>query len=390
MELIGSSPRGASGLFANAVIGKGNGGNILLNTDRLILLDGATISTSNFSTNPNTPPGQGQAGDIDIKANSLFLDRQSNITAATNSGGGGNMNIHVDKSLFVRRGAQISAETFGIGDGGRINLVTESLEIASGSEIVTDSAGLGQAGNITITSDRINLNRGNIAAISKQTGGGDISLTSQFILLENGSTISTSVLDSTGGGGNIDINTAIFAAIENSDIRADAVSGAGGNIQITTQGLFLSPDSDITASSQFGVDGTVEIIDLNVNRTSGLVQLPETMSDPTRLVASACTANRENVFAVTGKGGLPEDPSQTLRGETYWVDKRSVDRERVENVRDLPAKSNPSFRSQNSIVEAKGWKIDEDGTLLLVAEPVDPILNSSGQQKPQCGGKVNL
>jgi filamentous hemagglutinin family protein len=391
IELIGASERGASGLFASAVFDTGNGGNINLNTSRLTILDGATINTSNFaSNNPNIPPGRGQAGDIDIQANSLFLDRQSNITAATNSGGGGNINIHVEESLFVRHGAQISAETFGIGDGGKINLVAESLEIASGSEIVTDSEGLGQAGNITITSDRINLNRGNIAAISKQTGGGDISLTSEFIVLENGSTISTSVLDSTGGGGDININTDIFVAIENSDIRADAVLGEGGNIQINAQGLFLSPDSDITASSRFGVDGTIEIIDPNVNRTLGLVQLPETMTDPTGLVASACTTNRENVFAVTGKGGLPEDPSQTLRGETYWVDRRSVDRTGVENVQDSPpVESNLSSRSQDSIVEAKGWVINEDGTLVLVAEPVDPILNSSGQQKPQCGGTAS-
>ncbi|MCU0534710.1 MAG: filamentous hemagglutinin N-terminal domain-containing protein [Hydrococcus sp. Prado102] len=392
VELIGTSERqrSASGLFANAVIGTGDGGNIKLNSDRLIILDGATISTSNFSSNPNIPPGQGRAGDIDIKANSLLLDRQSNITAATVSGGGGNINIHVEESLIARNNSQITAETFGIGKGGTIKLDAESLEIASGSEIVTDSEGLGQAGNITITSDRINLNRGNIAAISKQSGGGDISLTSEFILLENGSTISTSVLDSTGGGGNINIDTDIFIAIENSDIRADAVRGPGGNIQINAQGLFLSPDSNITASSQYGVDGTIEIIDPNVNRTVGIVQLPEIMTDLTSLVASACVANRENVFAVTGKGGLPEDPSQTLRGETYWVDRRSVDRTGVENVQDSPVESKPSSRSQDSIVEAKGWVINEDGTLLLVAEPVDPIINPSGQQKPQCGGKASL
>lgn len=390
IELIGASERGASGLFASAVFDTGNGGNINLDTSRLTILDGATINTSNFSTNPNIPPGQGIAGDIDIKANSLLLDRQSRITAATNSGGGGNINIYVDKSLIARNNSQISAETFGIGNGGRINLVAESLEIASGSESVTDSKGLGQAGNIAITADRIHLNRGNIGAISKQTGGGDISLTSEFIVLENGSTISTSVLDSTGGGGNINIDTDIFVAIENSDIRADADRGPGGNIQINAQGLFGSPDSNITASSRFGVDGTIEIIDPNANRTSGLVQLPEIMSDPTPLIASACTANRENVFAVTGKGGLPEDPSQTLRGETYWVDRRSIERERVENVHESPAESKPLSRSQDSIVEAKGWVINEDGTLVLVAEPVDPILNASGQQKPLCGGQASL
>jgi filamentous hemagglutinin family protein len=390
VELIGGSQRSVSGLLANAVLETGDGGDIKLNTDRLIISEGATISASNFSTNPNIPPGQGRAGDIEIQANSLTLDRQSSITAATDSGGGGNIQVYVDESLIARDRSQISAQTFGIGDGGRIDIVADSLSLASGSEIVTDSEGAGQAGDIAISADLINLNRGNIGAISKQTGGGNINLASEFILLENGSTISTSVLDSTGGGGNINIDTDLFVAIENSDVSADAVLGAGGNIQITTQGLFLSPDSEITASSQFGVDGTIEVTDPNANRTSGIVQLPETVTDPTELVASSCTANRENVFAVTGKGGLPEDPSQTLRGETYWVDMRSLDRNRVENVQESPVESVPLSHSENEIVEAKGWMTDADGTLLLVAEPVDPILNPSGQQKTQCGGQANL
>jgi filamentous hemagglutinin family protein len=389
VELIGTTERSVSGLFANAVIETGNGGDIELNSDRLIVLDGATISTSNFSTNPNIPPGQGRAGNIEIKANSFLLDRQSSITAATNFGGGGNIDLDVENSLIARNNSQITAETFGIGDGGRVNIIADSLEIASGSQIVSDSEGAGQAGNIAINAARIALNRGNIGAISKQTGGGDINFTGELVVLENESAISTSVLNSTGGGGNIDIDTSIFVAVENSDVRADAVLGSGGNIQINTEGLFLSPDSDITASSRFGIDGTLEISDPNANKTSAIAQLPENVTAPSELVTTSCTANRENVFAVTGKGGLPEDPSQTLRGETYWMDMRSVSRNRQENEQE-PQPSNSTPGAQNSIVEAKGWKTDAEGRVLLVAEPVDPILNTSGEQNPQCGSHVDL
>lgn len=390
VELIDNRERSVSGLFANAVIETGNGGDIKLNSDRLIILDGATITTGNFSTNPNIPPGQGQAGNIEIKVNSLTLDRQSNITAATYSGGGGNIDLDVEESLIARNNSLITAETFVLGDGGQINIVADSLEIASGSEIVTDSEGAGQAGNIAINADRLNLNRGNIGAISKQTGGGEINLTSELVVLENESSIDTSVLDSTGGGGNIIVDSDIFVAIENSDVRANAVLGSGGNIQIDTEGLFLSPDSEITASSQFGVDGTLEISDPNANITSEVAQLPEKVTAPSELITTSCTANRENVFAVTGKGGLPEDPSQTLRGETYWMDMRTLNRNRPENERERSQRSNSTPRAQSSIVEAKGWKTDAQGRLLLVAEPVDPILNTSGEQSPQCGGQVNL
>jgi filamentous hemagglutinin family protein len=312
VELIGASPRGASGLFANAVFGTGEGGDIKLNSDRLIIQDGATINVGNFSTNPNIPPGQGRAGNIEIKAKVIVLD------------------------------------------------------------------------------SAIPSSQSNITASSRQTGGGDISLVSNFILLRNGSLISTSVQDSTGGGGNITIDTDLFLAIENSDIRADAVLGPGGNIQISTQGLFLSPDSEITASSQFGVDGVVEITNPNVEKTAGVVKLPETVSDRSEQIVAGCPAGKENVFVVTGRGGLPEDPSQNLRGETYWLDWRSPTQTQPEWSPGVSlesasfSQSSTDSSSQSPIVQAQGWVIRADGTVELVAQAPNPTPHSFESKQTQC------
>ena len=66
VELIGGSAEGRSGLFSSAIVGAGNGGNLTVVTDELMVRDGATISVSNFSSrNPNIPPGRGGGWRLD-------------------------------------------------------------------------------------------------------------------------------------------------------------------------------------------------------------------------------------------------------------------------------------------------------------------------------------
>ncbi|NEQ82132.1 MAG: hypothetical protein F6K26_18330, partial [Moorea sp. SIO2I5] len=187
----------------------------------------ATISVSNFQSNDRLDPGLGEAGDIEIVANSIEL---SNSGADTPNGGG------------------ITASNFSAGGG-----------------------------NITISANQIKTDRSTITATSELSGGGDIDITSDLLFLSNQSAISTSVNDSTGGGGDIKINSDFVVVVENSNITANAIFGPGGNILITTQGLFLSPDSQITASSEFGVDGVVNISNPDPTQNLGLVPLPATI-----------------------------------------------------------------------------------------------------------------
>ena len=62
IELIGTAPDGRSGLFASAIIGTGDGGNLTVVTDRFIIQDGATVSVSNFSSLGLSEPGSGSPG----------------------------------------------------------------------------------------------------------------------------------------------------------------------------------------------------------------------------------------------------------------------------------------------------------------------------------------
>ncbi len=172
VELTGLSESTSSGLFSNAIIGSGNGGDINLSSDRLSVADGATISASNFaSNNPDIPPGTGAAGNININVNSLELNSTvaeefSTITAAAFAQAGGDITLNVNSNLSLSNGSQITAETRGDGDGGSINISANQFNINSQGQVSVNSTGLGQAGNIAIASGSLSLNNGKITATS--------------------------------------------------------------------------------------------------------------------------------------------------------------------------------------------------------------------------------
>ena len=186
VELTGAAEGGASGLFGNAIIGTGDGGDLNIAANQLTIRDGATISASNFSSrNPDVPPGQGRSGNIEIEARSLLLDNgfsntQGGITAATNSGGGGNITLNSD-ILTARNGSQVLAETRGSGNGGNIN-----------------------------------------------GGGGEITIESDLALLKDSRIVANAVF---GPGGNIRIATNGLLAL-NSTIEADSELGVDGVVEI--------------------------------------------------------------------------------------------------------------------------------------------------------------
>ena len=385
VELSGSKDLRPSGLFSNAIIGSGDGGDINLTSDRLSITDGATISAGNFSSsNSEIPPGTGAAGSIQIDVNSLELDSTveefSTITASTFARTGGDINLNVNSDFNVNNGSRLTAETKGDGDGGSINIVGDRINLTSQSQVSVNSTGLGQAGDIAIAANSLNLDRSEITATSTQSGGGEINLVTDAIALDGNSLISTSVLDSTGGGGNIFIDNSNFIiGRDNSDIKADAVFGQGGNIQITAQGLFFNADSEITASSEFGVDGIVEINDLEFNKLN-VVQLPQRISTPEAVVTSSCPVPEQNTFSITGLGGMPENPSSYLKGRTLWQDARRLTNNA--NSDSIPSSNDrPKTSINNGVVESQRWIVNQKGNVELVAASVPKI----GHQEIRCG-----
>ncbi|MDZ8052358.1 MAG: filamentous hemagglutinin N-terminal domain-containing protein [Aulosira sp. ZfuVER01] len=122
----------------------GASGDIKLFTDKLIVRDGAGIDVESL--------GPGNAGNLQVVANSILLDNQGSISAATTSGEGGNISLQT-RSLLMRNNSQISATAGGSGNGGNINITGFSpanfVALLEDSKITAD-AFQGMGGNISI------------------------------------------------------------------------------------------------------------------------------------------------------------------------------------------------------------------------------------------------
>lgn len=122
----------------------GASGDIKVFTDKLTIQNGAKINVESLGT--------GNAGNLQVVANSILLDNQGAISAATTSGEGGNISLQTD-SLLLRHNSQISATAAGSGNGGNIDITGFSLAnfvtLLEGSKITADAVE-GRGGNISI------------------------------------------------------------------------------------------------------------------------------------------------------------------------------------------------------------------------------------------------
>lgn len=278
--LLDGSDLISSGLFS-ATYGAQNAGSITINTGKLSIQGGATISASSegilwLFSNQFTP-ATGNGGDLTVNAS------ESVELIGTSANGS------MLSSLF--------AGTQGTGNGGNLTLTTGRLIIKDGAAITVSSEGrkdvnyqggvpnLGLAGELDITARSIMLDEGKLTSNSESGKGGNIGLQAQdLLLMRRNSQISTNA----GGdktGGNITINARngfiVAAPFGNSDITANAFSGSGGKITITAKNIFgfvprtraeverldpkdinpnNLPTSDITAFSQQNptLNGTLE------------------------------------------------------------------------------------------------------------------------------------
>ena len=408
----------------------GNGGTISVTTDILTLLDGGRIASTTI--------GGGDAGNLIVNAREIdirgvVLNRRdrfvpSRLEAQVNprsTGSAGNLTIRADR-LTLRDGGRISAATFSSGNAGMLDIIATEIELSGGQDFfdglpaglvvgVTED-GTGDAGSLRIRADRLTVRDGMEVSVSSQGQGsagdleinaselfidggilnaetargniGDITLNTSDLRLRNRSQVTTNAMGASTGG-NIEIDSDTLTALENSDITANADSSLGGRVNITTQGIFgtqfreeATPGSDITATSALGpqFSGTVNIQTPDVDPSSGLLELPDTPIDATALIGrDPCRHGDGSEFVNIGRGGVPPTPRGEMRGESGWAQLVTLDASVV------PATSNAIPQPQpDRLIEAQGWIIEPDGTVILTANPPTVTPQGNGQFRITC------
>ena len=371
IEIVGFIPGvNDQSVVSAASFGEGNGGSVEVNTARLLLQDGGVIGASAGAS--------GNAGTVTINASEsvTLLDTLSSPGSSTD------ISSNVPRpSVGVQR--LFGLEPIPTADAGKIMINTSKLTISGDpdsqdAQIRVRNLGSGDGGELVIKADTINLNYGASITASTFSGkGGDIELDiTNGLLLRNGSSITaeadTAEAENDGDGGNITINSDLVTLMEGSLINANANQGNGGDISITTKGLFVFPDSAITASSEFGVDGVITINNPDSDPANGLIQLPTELRDRTQQIAEGCHWTDTSSFYITGRGGIPQNPSAMVPGGQILSDVRDISDLSIVRVIPEAEDSKPDTNTKAPIVEANAWIINEEGNLELVA-----VVNSS-------------
>ncbi|WP_442936988.1 two-partner secretion domain-containing protein [Nostoc sp.] len=427
IDLSGFPPTNPTSVTAinTDTLGTGNAGDVFVNGNSLLISDGASLSSVTFGSgssgkvtiqNKNTtvmgenPFGLysnisittfaiGNTKDLILDtANLKILDGGTVGSSAFFIGNGGNVSINATESIAISGSSRNNKssinssslhlnpqlrQVFSLPDiltanAGNVSVITPNLTLTDGGTVSVTSQGSGNGGSLNITANTIRLDRkGSIQAKTESGNGGNIALeVGKLLVLRDNSAIAATA-GGNGNGGNININAPIIVGLENSDIIANAFNGNGGNINITTQGIFglkyrdrLTSESDITASSQFGVSGTVQVNTIGIDPNSGLVELPANVTDPSQQIATGCAGSQGSSFVATGRGGIPENPTEQVTSHVYdglrlrtWADIRDISAYRKAGEVTTQIPSFPEV-----LVQATSWHRNAQGKIELVAD----------------------
>lgn len=245
-----------------------------------------------------------EANDLNISAKDIFITGNGGLiaTKSTQEGRGGNLKIQAENLTVTGQGT-INSRAEDIGDAGNINVSVGNLILSNGAavtaESISNSVDAGNAGDIQLTAvDTILINKATVTTEAAQASGGNIKLTAKDRIQLVDSTLSSSVQgDANTGGGNINLDPE-FIILQNSQILAKAVAGQGGNIDlVASKAVLLDAQSTLDASSQTGISGSVTI-ESPIQVLSGTIApLPSTPVNVATLYASRCVAGEGGHFS---------------------------------------------------------------------------------------------
>jgi filamentous hemagglutinin family protein len=381
-QILTSGTQNASA-FTSGTLSSSRSGNIRVDTPRLTVRDGGIITTDSLGT--------GNGGNITINADRIDV---------IGSGNNGLFVSAIDASVGQVFGNNPNATA----NAGELNINTGRLSIRDGATITVKASGTGRAGNINVVADSIALdNKSRIDGTTASGTGANINLTAGDIRLRRGSQITTDAGKSEGGNININSNLLLALPRENSDITANARSASGGGVNLNVANVFglravgreevrsrlgltdaeftqlqvnptsLLPTSDIAAISQNSgpaFQGTVTFSSSGVNPAQGLVELPQNVVNPAQLIATnPCIEGAENEFTVTGRGGVPPSPKDSLSEDSVpfaWVENFEGRREDEGRRKKEEGRREDEGRRRQEVVAAQGWVMNASGEVMLV------------------------
>ena len=413
--------------LASATNGRGDSGNLTINTERLTVRDGAA------ATSGNSVAGIGSSGNVTVNATQIeFQGLAGLVSGTTGTGDAGDLVVNAD-SIVLRDGSAISADTIGSADAGILSVNTRTLTLDNGSRIgaatsaqgqgstvsifasesidlvgtsvdgtipsglFADSQGSGEAGNLAVTTGQLRVRDGadiTVSSSGEAPRAGNLEITADTLQLENGGKIEAST--NVGDGGNLNLQVADLLLLrQESNISTtagtDEAGGNGGNIDIDTDFIVALPteDSNITANAFEGNGGNVNIAAQSVFG----IEFRETETTLSDITASSefgqqgvVTFEVPDLDPASGLVNLPEstvdvaglvgNPCDRGLGKFVTTGRSGLPIspydpiDSLEILEDIqpPMEWGEEEMAAEPLVEATGWRTNDRGEVELVTE----------------------
>ncbi|MEL7314608.1 MAG: hypothetical protein AAFN08_06615, partial [Cyanobacteria bacterium J06559_3] len=203
----------------------------------------------------------GNAGNLTMAiVRDLTLANGSIVSSATaGAGNAGNLTIQALESVELRgQGpegvpSQILTEVRpnAAGDAGNLTITTDQLLLEDGTRISTSSLGIGEAGFLSVeAAEEVSIaNESFLAAITAGGGPvGGLSLTTpELTVRDNGQLLVSSEGDFPAGTLTVNADQVRLSGL--ASLRAETEAGDEGNITLNAEGITLRDDSSITTSA---------------------------------------------------------------------------------------------------------------------------------------------
>jgi filamentous hemagglutinin family protein len=295
--------------------------------------------------------------------------------------------VHIVAGNFQMNGASVQSLAVSEGAGGAIGISVERAELTNGAQIVSTTEGAGAGGSITIVASRsmsvsgfdaegiltgidpfgFGIILSGVATGTTSTGqGGNITVSTSEMLLENGGMLA-SVTSGGGGGGNILLNNVGALRLQN----GGRIFSSSGAVDFDTGEIFGNGQGgDITVSASGPVSISGGSSDLGLLSAISSQTLTEKPGSKISVTASDISVTDGGAITSSGSGsGGPGNISLTAT-DTFTISGFSQD-----------------FFS-NSIV-ASSRMPDSSGGLITVTAPSINV-SDLGIVKTSGGGTLSL
>jgi filamentous hemagglutinin family protein len=316
IELRGENP---SSLTFSAILAgttrSGNAGQLIVNTPRLRVLDGAIVGS--------TTAASGNSGNVRINASDSIQVSGVGVRSGVPS-----QLVNNAQSPQPEIQRILGLPALPTGSIGSLSINTARLRVTNQGSVGVEHQGVGNAGELRLNADRITLDRrGHITASTRSGGGGNINLNTNALTLRRGGYVSaaagesgnggeitiaanrlnllsnsriTTLAQGTGNAGTLRLQVGEFS-LNNGQIEVDSQgSGNAGRLIIEANSVELENRSLINASTQTGLGGDVQ---LQVRNTLQL-------NDQSRILANAAQAGQGGNVNIIAAETLLQNRSQ--------------------------------------------------------------------------------